>query len=175
MRVASSMQSIWDPRLIVPPNSSIMGDGCLNFPEFPLIDLDELDLRFIERPTSPTIIHPTSSKINLRRRLLRPFILRRCQGKHLEARQCSESHLLQLQIFCHLRTPLGCVSKKPFTICSTSELTLLVHSLFTVAGGPAVDTPHTSRVIRPTGPTDCCRLCFPIRPVPHRFCVLFLR
>ena len=43
MRVASSMQSIWDPRLIVPPNSPMMGDGCLKFPEFPLIDLDELD------------------------------------------------------------------------------------------------------------------------------------
>ena len=42
-----------------------MGDGCLKFPECPLIDLDELDLRFIERPTSPTIIRPTSSKINL--------------------------------------------------------------------------------------------------------------
>ena len=87
MRVASSMQSIWDPRLIVPPNSPTMGDGCLKFPEFPLIDLDELDLRFIERPTSPTIIRPTSSKINLHR-LLRPFILRRVKAsvqKHVDA------------------------------------------------------------------------------------------
>ena len=66
------------------------------FPEFPLIDLDELDLRFIERPTSPTIIRPrpTSSKINLHYRLLRPFILRCVKAnvqKHVDAQSVPSS------------------------------------------------------------------------------------
>ena len=59
------MQSIWDPRLIVPPNSPMMGDGCLKFPEFPLIDLDELDLRFIERTSMLRVSHLLQLQLQL--------------------------------------------------------------------------------------------------------------
>jgi hypothetical protein len=92
MRVVSSLQSIWDISLIVPPNSPMMCDGCVQLPAFPHIDLDELDLRFIGRPTTPTTPRPTSSKI--RRRLLRPFILRRVKAsvkKHVEAQNLHQS------------------------------------------------------------------------------------
>ena len=141
MRVALSMQSIWDPRLIVPPNSPMMGDGCLKFPEFPLIDLDELDLRFIERPTSPTIIRPTSSKINLHCRLLRPFILRRVKAsvqKHVNAQSVPSSPAPAANNLSP-ENPVGRVPEKPFAICSALELTLLVNSLFRIARGSTVD------------------------------------
>ena len=110
MQVASSMQSIWDPHLIMPPSSPMMRSECLKFPKFPLIDLDKPDLHFVECPTSPTITCPMSSKTHLHHHLLHSFTLHHIKTS---VQKHGVFHLPhpQLQIICPGKVPGTCPRK----------------------------------------------------------------
>lgn len=86
MPMAPSTKSISDAHLIAPPNSPMMGHGCLRLPPSPQINLDELELYFPgpPAPSSATslvpLTTPASSKIQIHRRFLHSLTLRRIKS-----------------------------------------------------------------------------------------------
>jgi len=118
MPAVSSMQSVWEDaiKLIVPPNSPMVEGidvGCVEqiLEPSPHIDLDELGLHFIKRPTIPALAtttipiapRPTASKIQrVHRRLLRPFILRRVKAS--ARKHAMHPAQTQTQTHCHCQS-----------------------------------------------------------------------